>query len=120
MSPKAKHYTREIEAEPVDNEKKIFTLLQFARKAGMLVHGFEACKKNIVNGRIKLLLLTEDIGDNTKDKIMHVVETMEYPLPILTLSNQEEMSTTLGLPWTCILGILDSNFAKKIQSYLTQ
>lgn len=120
MAPSKKHYTREIETEPIDPEHKILTLLQFARKAGQLVHGFEACKKNVANGKIKLLLLTKDIADNTKDKMMHIVETAVQVPKIMRFSNQEELSTALGLPWTCIIGVLDSNFAMKIQSYLTQ
>lgn len=120
LTLRKKHYTREIEAEPVDAGSKIITLLQFCRKAGQIIHGFEACKKNLNNGNIKLLLLTEDIAKNTEEKIMHTVESVGYSPRIAKFSNQEELSSALGLPLTCLVGILDINFAKKIQSYLTQ
>jgi ribosomal protein L7Ae-like RNA K-turn-binding protein len=120
LTPVKKHYTREVETVAVEPEQKILNLLQFARRAGQVVHGFEACKKNVANGRIKLLLLTQDIADNTKDKMMRIVETAEFAPKVGHYSSQEALSTALGLPWTCIIGVLDTNFAMKIQSYLTQ
>jgi ribosomal protein L7Ae-like RNA K-turn-binding protein len=117
---KKKHYFEKIEEEDIDVRQKVMTLLQFARKAGLLAHGFEACKKEIGVGKVKLLLLTTDIAKNTKDKIMSVIKLTESRCPVHKFGTQEEMSAALGLPFTGIIGILDNKFAQKILSYLEQ
>lgn len=120
MTPAKKHYSgTPVEAE-TDNEQKILTLLQFARKAGSLVYGFEACKKEISHGKVRLLLLTHDVSDNTKEKIMRFLAEFGSNVPILEYGTQQELSAALGLPWTAIIGILDNNFAGKILSYYQQ
>ncbi len=118
MSHAKKHYVFNIEEPVIDYEKKIITMIQFARKAGQIVYGFEAMKKNVINGRIRLLLLTKDISQNTKDKIMRIMQAVEIEIPVKEYSTQQELSTALGLPLTCIIGILDNNFAGKILNYI--
>jgi ribosomal protein L7Ae-like RNA K-turn-binding protein len=115
-----KHYVREVEAEPVDMHQKVLNLLQFARKAGKIVYGFEQSKRSIVSGSVKLVLLTNDIADNTKDKINSIMQELERAPKIVRFGTQEELSSALGVSLTCIVGILDNNFARKILSYLAQ
>jgi ribosomal protein L7Ae-like RNA K-turn-binding protein len=117
MPTRKKHYHREMELPAVDPVQKITALLQFARKAGQLVHGAEACKKNVASGKIKLLLLTKDISDNTRDRIMRITQEQERPVPVREFGTQQELSAALGLPWTAVIGVLDKNFAGKILSY---
>lgn len=107
----------EPEEIPVDTEKKILTLLQFARKAGKLVHGFEACKNNMLSNQLKLMILTEDLSKNTVSKIIKFRKLMNISTPIREYGTQEELSNALGFPWTGIIGVLDNNFAGKILSY---
>lgn len=120
MPSAKKHYFSKPVEQEEDFEKKILTLMQFARKAGKLVHGFEACRKEISHGKIKLVLLTQDISDNTKEKMMRFMEETGKSIPTLEYGTQQEMSAALGLPWTGIIGILDNNFAGKILSYYKQ
>jgi ribosomal protein L7Ae-like RNA K-turn-binding protein len=120
MPIKKKHYFEKIEEIEVDVRQKVMTLLQFARKAGQLVHGFDACKKEVMVGRVKLLLLTEDIAKNTKDKMKNALKMAEAKCPLHEFGTQEELSAALGLPFTGVIGILDNNFAQKILSYLEQ
>jgi ribosomal protein L7Ae-like RNA K-turn-binding protein len=85
-----------------------------------MAHGFEACKKELTAGKVKLLLLTEDIAKNTKDKMKNVLKTTEATCPVHVFSNQEELSAALGLPFTGVIAILDNNFARKLLTYLEQ
>jgi ribosomal protein L7Ae-like RNA K-turn-binding protein len=119
MSSK-KHYFSKAELPEADKDVKVMTLLQFARKAGKLIHGFEVCKKEVMHGKVKLLLVTTDLSDNAKDKIMNVINLTGSTCSLQTFGTQEELSAALGLPFTGIIGILDNNFAKKILSYIEQ
>jgi ribosomal protein L7Ae-like RNA K-turn-binding protein len=120
MPIKKKHYFEKREEAEADPRQSVLTLLQFARKAGKMVHGFEACKREVTVGKVKLLLLTVDIAKNTKDKMKRVLKMMEATCPVFEFGTQEELSDALGLPFTGIIGILDNNFAQKILSYLEQ
>ncbi len=120
MSPAKKHHVLQPIEQETDTEQKILTLLQFARKAGKLVNGFEACKKEILHGKVRLLILTQDISDNTKDRIVKFVIETDSRIPVHQFSTQEVLSAALGLPWTAVFGILDNNFASKIVSYIEQ
>ena len=107
----------ETEPSPELLRRKIITLLQFARKAGLLAYGFETCKRHLLSGKMKLMIYAEDISQNTKDRIMTVLGTSTPDIPVRQFSTQEELSAALGLPFTGIIGILDHNFAGKILSY---
>jgi ribosomal protein L7Ae-like RNA K-turn-binding protein len=120
LTETASHLDLPIILTAEDYNKKALNLVQFARKAGQLVHGFETCKKNIANGKIKLLLLANNLAENSRGKIMHCISETGMSPEIRMFSTQEELSMALGLPFTGIIGILDANFARKIQSYLTQ
>jgi ribosomal protein L7Ae-like RNA K-turn-binding protein len=125
LPPRTKHISwtlpeTGIEDSPEVLARKILTLLQFARKAGKIAHGFESCKKNMSSGKIKLLLLTNDISDNSRTKIIKFMEDQEINIPVRNYSTQHELSDALGLPWTAIIGVLDNLFAGKILSYFKQ
>ncbi|MFO7659723.1 MAG: ribosomal L7Ae/L30e/S12e/Gadd45 family protein [Candidatus Cloacimonadaceae bacterium] len=120
MAPAKKHHIFPPIEPEIDKEQKILTLIQFSRKAGKLVNGFEACKKEILNGKVRLLILTQDVADNTKDKIMKFVTETGIAVPTHQFGTQKELSAALGLPWTAVFGILDKNFASKIVSYIEQ
>jgi ribosomal protein L7Ae-like RNA K-turn-binding protein len=96
---------------------KIMTMLQFARKAGLLAYGFESCRKHLLSGKMKLMIYTEDISQNTQDRIRAALGKTQADIPVRKFSTQEELSTAMGLPFTGIVGILDHNFARKILSY---
>ena len=108
-----------LDLGPTDFNQKTMTMLQFAGKSGKLVYGFESCKKNLLDGNIRLLILTKDIADNSRDKILYIVKESERNIPIVHFSTQGDISEALGLPYTAIIGVLDKNFADKIKEYLS-
>ncbi len=122
-SMKKSHYKLpdvEEEITPELLNRKIMALLQFARKAGKLIHGYETCKKHIQNRKIDLLVLAGDLSAQTRTKIVKSAQIAESRIPIKEFSTQEELGSALGLPYTGIIGILDKNFAGKILSYIEQ
>jgi len=110
----------QIPQMPIDPAQKIITLLQFARKAGKLAHGYEACSRQIRNDSIRLLILATDCSANTKDKMKNLIKRTGDRIPVKEFKTQQELSAALGLPLIAVLGVLDSNFAGKILSYFTQ
>ena len=48
---------------------KLQSYLGFARKSGNLVMGFNSCVFAMKKGKIKLLIVAEDLSENTSEKI---------------------------------------------------
>ena len=101
----------------MNNKERIITLLQFARKANKLVHGFDSCCRMLQMRKLDLLLLASDTADNTKKKIDSMIKEYDAKTPLIVISNQEELGRLLNLPATALLGIKDKGFANKIKEY---
>jgi len=100
-----------MDDKPV-KQNKVFGLLGFAARARKLVTGYNTCLKMIPSGKIKLLILGEDVGDATKEKMNSKCDT--YDVPIRIYGTCEELSHITGKENKGIFGITDQGFAKSI------
>ena len=104
-----------------EKEKKmnprILTLMQFARKAGKLVSGFNACERAIGNKDIFLLILAMDSSERTREKMKKIAANADISSSVIETGSQQEISSALGLALTGVFGIKDKNFAAKIMEY---
>lgn len=96
---------------------KIITLMQFACKAGKLIHGFEACQRGLHHNLIKVLIVAEDISERTMKTLEGINRSLDHPVKMISLGSKEELSAALGLPESGIFGISDRNFASRIIAY---
>jgi|ADurb_Gly_01_Slu_FD_contig_101_133500_length_794_multi_2_in_0_out_0_2 ribosomal protein L7Ae-like RNA K-turn-binding protein len=96
---------------------RILTLMQFARKAGKLVSGFNACERAIGNKDIFLLILAMDSSERTREKMKKIAANADISSSVIETGSQQEISSALGLPLTGVFGIKDKNFAGKIMEY---
>ena len=96
---------------------KILTLMQFARKAGKLVSGFNACERAIDKKDIFLLILALDSSERTREKMKKMAANSVISTSVIETGSQAEISSSLGLPLTGVFGIKDKNFAGKIMEY---
>lgn len=96
---------------------KILTLMQFARKAGKLVSGMDACERALNHQLLRLLIVAEDSSERTKATITRKVENLTVPVKMIFTGTQKEISYALGLPVTGVFGISDKNFAAKMMQY---
>ncbi len=96
---------------------KILNLMQFARKAGKVVSGLDACIRGLNRHVLHLVVVAEDTSVRTQNTILRANESCPTPVKIITTGKQKEISDALGLPTTGIFGISDKNFAAKIMEY---
>jgi ribosomal protein L7Ae-like RNA K-turn-binding protein len=95
---------------------KIINLMQFARKAGKLVAGTDACLRALHRGKLYALIITEDTADRTTQKVRYELTEARSGLPVYIIGTQEAYSMALGLPVTGVFGISDKQFAVAIGS----
>jgi ribosomal protein L7Ae-like RNA K-turn-binding protein len=100
-----------------DYTVKMITLMQFARKAGKLVWGTEACLRNAQHGKLKLIVMATDTSTRTKKRVAGALQLQEAVPPSLELGTQSRISDALGLPETGVFGLTDRRFADKIKEY---
>lgn len=99
-----------------DKIQKITTLMQFARKAGKLISGYDACLRAMHQHKLHLVLLAEDTAPRTCRGIEQALTENQTAIPILKAGLQAELSQALGLPKSGVFGIGDKQFATAIKS----
>ena len=102
-----------------DKITKIMNLLQFARKAGKIVHGNDACLRSMSRNHLSLIVLATDLAPRSATRINRSIEEMNSKIPLLVMATQVEISQALGLPITGIIGLTDKQFASRIMEYWT-
>jgi len=92
--------------------KKVDSYMGFAAKSRNLVSGYHTCLHAIKQKRLKLLILSGDLSDNTIKKMTKLAKDNEVPMRIY--GKTEELSKVTGSRERGIFGITDANFADAI------
>ena len=82
-------------------------------KAGKVVFGADSVEESIEKRKVKLIIVSEDSSERTKNKFTKLCE--KYNLPIIVDGNIDELSKAIGKNNKAIIGIKDINFANSIQ-----
>ncbi len=91
---------------------KALTLMGFAKKSGNLVSGVNTCSFNLSRGKVRLMILAEDISQGSEKKIMK--EIRKAGVDYIKFGTIDEMSHVTGTSGRSVFGILDRNFAEAI------
>ncbi|MCI9475695.1 ribosomal L7Ae/L30e/S12e/Gadd45 family protein [Anaerovoracaceae bacterium 41-7] len=94
------------------NRGKVFSYLGFAAKSRNLVTGYNTCIMMIEKRRVQLLILTEDLADNTVKKMQGKCEKNNVNYRIF--GGSDELSQVTGKTGKGIFGITDRHFAEII------
>jgi ribosomal protein L7Ae-like RNA K-turn-binding protein len=92
--------------------KKVDSYLGFAAKSRNLVSGNYSCLNAIKQKKLKLLILAEDLSENTAKKLTKIAN--ENEIPFRNYGKSEELSKVTGSQERGIFGITDVNFADVI------
>ncbi len=93
-------------------KKKIDSYLGFATKSRNLLKGYNTCVLAMNKNKIKLLIIAEDVSENTMKKIISAAKDKKVNYRIY--STCDELSKPCGTSGRGIFGITDLNFAKVI------
>lgn len=94
-------------------KSKVLSLMGFAKKSGNLVSGVNTCSFNIAKGKVKLVILAEDISENSEKKIMKDVR--KYGVDHIKYGAAEELSHATGAEGRTVFAVLDENFADALR-----
>ena len=94
-------------------DKRIVSMIGLCRRASLLVSGEYSCEKALQAGKAKLILVSQDASNNTKEKFMN--KSAYYKVPICFCGSKEELGSAVGKEFRAVVIIMDINFSKKIQ-----
>ncbi len=91
-------------------------LIGLAYRARKISIGEELILKDIQQKRAKLVLLANDISEQTKRKLVNKCQT--YNVPYIEVDDRNKLAAAIGKSNRVAVAILDKGFATKIQSIL--
>ena len=97
---------------------KVYNLLGLMQRAGKLITGEDLIIKNLKNKKIKLLVIAEDCGVNTKKKLED--KSNFYGVEHIEFSNIENISIAIGRDNRVAVGITDNGFIKKFKQLIEE
>ena len=103
---------QEAEAQEAMKRKKVLTYMGFARKSGNLVGGTGTCIATMKKGSVRLMIIADDISENSEKKIMK--EIRKSGVPYIKYGKGEELSHAAGMSGRSTFAITDEGFAETI------
>ncbi len=92
--------------------RKVISYLGFAKKSGNLMAGVNTCTFALNKGKVRLVILAEDISENSEKKIMK--EIRRRGVRYVKYGNGEEMSRAIGSQGRSVFAVCDRNFSEAI------
>lgn len=91
---------------------KLESYLGFAKKSGNLLAGFSTCVAAMKKKKIKLLILSEDLAENSMEKITSLARATGTPYRVH--GHSDFLGPAAGSPGRAVFGITDGEFAGAI------
>lgn len=92
--------------------KKIISYLGFAKKSGNLLAGVNTCTFAMAKKKVKLMIIAEDISENSEKKIMK--EIRKHKVGYVKYGTSEELSHATGSSGRNVFAVCDKGFAEVI------
>ncbi|MDD2620104.1 MAG: ribosomal L7Ae/L30e/S12e/Gadd45 family protein [Syntrophomonadaceae bacterium] len=92
--------------------KNVYSMIGFAQKAGKASSGAQAAKTSLLRRRAYLLIISNDIAENTKSSLLASCEKQK--IPWLVLSDKYSLGTCVGKAYRVAVTINDSGMAQTI------
>ncbi len=93
-------------------KKQTETYLGFAKKSGNLLAGYNTCVSAMNKGKIKLLIICEDVAENSMEKITGLARASQINYRVY--GHSDALGPATGNPGRAIFGITDAGFAGTI------
>ena len=100
----------------MQNEKKVYSSLSLATKAGKTESGGFATEKAVKSGKAFLVLVAEDASDNTKKMFRNMCSF--YKVPFVIFGAGDELGHAIGRELRVSLAVTDEGFARMIKKQL--
>ncbi len=94
------------------NRGKVYSYLGFAAKSRNLITGYNTCSMMMEKKKVRLLILTEDLVENTMKKMLQ--QCSRNQIEYRVFGESDDLSHATGNSGKGIFGITDRHFAEII------
>ena len=95
-----------------NQKNRVLGLIGLSAKAGKVEYGADAVEECIKKGKAKLVIVSEDAADRTKENFEFLSKQQKIKFAIF--ANKEELSKTIGKNNKAVLAIKDKNLSNEI------
>lgn len=95
-------------------DKKIYSLIGLAKKAGGVDSGEFMTEKSVKTGKSKLVIVAVDASENTKKNFRDM--TAYYKVPYVEFGDKEGLGSAIGCELRASLSLRNEGLAKQIVS----
>lgn len=106
----------ELQLKVLMTQKKIFSLLGIASKAGYLSSGEFSTEKAVKENKAKLVIVASDASDNTKKMFTNMCTY--YNVPRYFFGFKTELGHAIGKEFRASLSVNDQGMAQAIEKHL--
>ncbi len=100
---------------PID-QKKVFSYIGLAAKAGYLASGEFLTEKAVKAGKAKLVIVAEDASDNTKKMFTNMCTY--YKVPIYFFGEKTKLGHAIGKEFRASLVLFDKGLADMVEKQM--
>jgi ribosomal protein L7Ae-like RNA K-turn-binding protein len=97
---------------------KVESYLGFAARSRNLITGYNTCIMMMAKRKVRLLILTEDLSENTVEKML--TQCNKNKVEYRIFGNSDDLSHITGKSGKGIFGITDKHFAEIICKEIDQ
>lgn len=94
------------------NEKRFYSLLGLAAKAGKIKSGEFQTEEAVKKYRAALVIVADDASNNTKKQFKDMCSY--YDVPIIICGSKDELGHSIGREMRASLAVTDEGFSKSI------
>jgi ribosomal protein L7Ae-like RNA K-turn-binding protein len=97
---------------------KVYTFIGLIQKSGNLSSGSDAVEMDIKKNKCKLLIISIDASENTKEKFEKLAK--QHNICYVYFGNKADFGFAIGKPDRTVLSIKDQNFSKGLLSKIEE
>lgn len=102
----------------MDDWEGVRGLLGLANRAGKLVAGTRATEERMLQGKVSMLILAQDLSPKSFLRFVRLAESNAIPWKLF--GDKQVIGSTLGRRKTGILGVVDEGLARAIAALLSE
>lgn len=100
------------------SKQDILKFLGLAQRASKVISGNDQLLEEVARGKVKLLIIAEDVSKNTLAKFLGAVTKFNKEIPAFRFADKYSLGNAIGKPDRALIGIIDEGFAKKLEVML--
>jgi ribosomal protein L7Ae-like RNA K-turn-binding protein len=93
-------------------------MLGLAARAGAVIPGTERVREAARSGTLHLVLVAADLSDNSRDKLLPLLESRQVPYAVL--ASRDALGGAVGRAPLSALGITERKLASRVKELLKE